>query len=70
MSAQRKHTFVTLDQKLQVLQHLDMGELVQSICQEFNVGKSIVNDWRRSRKSIETFCTQIEIEKVLSTHVL
>lgn len=67
MSAKRKHTFVTMDQKLQVLQRLDKGESVQSICQEFNVGKSTVNDWRRNRKSIETFCTQIETEKVLST---
>ena len=33
----------------------------------FKVGKSTVNDWRRNRKSIETFCTQIETEKVLST---
>ena len=58
-----------MDQKLQVLQGLDKGESVQSICQEFNVGKSrpTVNDWRQNRKLIETFCTQIETEKVLST---
>lgn len=33
-----------------------------------NVGKSTVNDWRRNRKSIQDFCTQIELSKTLSTH--
>lgn len=67
MSEKRKHTFVTMEQKLSILERLDKGESVQSICREFNVGKSTVNDWRRNRKCIETFCTQIEAEKVLST---
>ncbi|XP_054259564.1 jerky protein homolog [Macrosteles quadrilineatus] len=66
MAEKRKHTFVSMQQKLAILERLDKGESVQSICREFKVGKSTVNDWRRNRKSIETFCTQIEGEKVLS----
>ena len=61
----RKRKFLTMEEKLQALERIDKGESVQSICKEFNVGKSTVNDWRRNRKSIEDFCTQIESEKVL-----
>jgi hypothetical protein len=67
MSEKRKHNTVKMQDRLNILQRLDKGESVQSICTEFNVGKSTVYDWRKNRKSIEDFCMQIEIESVLST---
>lgn len=35
--------------KLEATQRLDKGESVKRICDELGVGKSTVNDWRRSR---------------------
>uniref|UniRef100_A0A1B6JVI3 HTH CENPB-type domain-containing protein n=1 Tax=Homalodisca liturata TaxID=320908 RepID=A0A1B6JVI3_9HEMI len=65
MSEMRKRKYKSMEQRLQALERLDKGESVQSICKDLNVGKSTVNDWRRNRKSIEGFCTQIDTEKVL-----
>lgn len=67
MSTKRKRTFVTMEQRLQALERLDKGESVQSVCRDLMVGKSTVNDWRRNRKSIESFCTHIETDKVLAS---
>lgn len=65
MSETRKRKYKSMEQRLQALERLDKGESVQSICRDLNVGKSTINDWRRNRKTIEGFCTQIETEKVL-----
>lgn len=67
MSEKRKHTTVKMQDRLNILQRIDKGESVQSICREYNVGKSTIYDWRKNRKSIEDFCMQIETESVLST---
>lgn len=67
LSNKQKHTFVTFHQRLLALKRLDRGESVQQLCNDLNVKNSTVNDWRRNRKSIETFCTQIESDKTLSS---
>lgn len=65
-ASKRKRNVVTVEQKLNAIERIDKGESVSKICSELNVGKSTVNDWRRNRKTLMDFCTQIESEKVLS----
>ena len=63
----RKRNVVTMEQKLKAIERLEKGESVKAISNELGVGVTTVKDWRRNKKSIQDFCTQIESEKVLST---
>ncbi|GFU47244.1 hypothetical protein TNCV_1299191 [Trichonephila clavipes] len=44
MASKRKHTTLTLKDKLEVLKRLDKGEGVTKLATEFNVGKASVGD--------------------------
>ncbi|MFS1564416.1 MAG: hypothetical protein ACL7AX_13685 [Candidatus Arsenophonus phytopathogenicus] len=65
--SKRKRVVLTMEAKLKALERLDKGESVKLICDEYGVGKSTVNDWRKNRKSIQDFCMQIESDRALST---
>ncbi|XP_039285834.1 tigger transposable element-derived protein 2 isoform X10 [Nilaparvata lugens] len=63
----RKRLVVTMEQKLKAIERLDKGESVKSISDELGVGVTTVNDWKRNKKSIQNYCTQIESEKILTS---
>lgn len=63
----RKRHVVTMDQKLKAIERLDKGASVKSISDELGVGVTTVKDWKRNKKSIQDYCTQIESEKILSS---
>lgn len=62
----RKRNVLTVKDKLDAIERIDKGESVKKICNELNVGKSTVNDWRRNRESLQDFCTQVETDKALT----
>lgn len=62
----RKRNVLTVKDKLDAIERIDKGESVKRICNELNVGKSTVNDWRRNRESLQDFCTQVETDKALT----
>lgn len=61
----RKHDTLSLNEKLAVLQRLDKGESLQKIAKELNVGVTTIKDWRKNRKSFETFTITIDGENAL-----
>lgn len=63
----RKRKAVTMEQKLNELEHLDKDESVKRIDDGLGVGITNIEDWRRTRKTIQDFCTNINSVKVLST---
>ncbi|XP_039283868.1 jerky protein homolog-like [Nilaparvata lugens] len=63
----RKRLVVTMEQKLKAIERLDKGESVKSISDELGVGVTTVKDWKRNKKSIQDYCTQIESEKILTS---
>ncbi|XP_039290978.1 jerky protein homolog-like [Nilaparvata lugens] len=63
----RKRLVVTMEQKLKAIERLDKGESVNSISDELGVGVTTVKDWKRNKKSIQDYCTQIESEKILTS---
>ncbi|GFU44710.1 hypothetical protein TNCV_1612941 [Trichonephila clavipes] len=50
MASKRKHSTLTLKDKLEVLKRLDKGEGVTKLATEFNVGKATICDWRKNRR--------------------
>ncbi|GFW37535.1 uncharacterized transposon-derived protein F54H12.3 [Trichonephila clavipes] len=56
MASKRKHSTLTLKDKLEVLKRLDKGEGVTKLATEFNVGKATICDWRKNRKKLEQYC--------------
>ena len=66
-SGKRKRVIVSFETRLKVLKRLDNGESVKKLCDEFNVGKSTINDWRRNKRSIEDICLKIENKEVLAS---
>ncbi|GFU06603.1 jerky protein homolog-like [Trichonephila clavipes] len=56
MASKRKHSTLTLKDKLEVLKRLDKGEGVTKLATEFNVGKAIICDWRKNRRKLEQYC--------------
>lgn len=56
MASKRKHTSVTLQDKLEVLNRLDNGESASKLAVEFGVGNSTITDWKKNRAKIEQFC--------------
>ncbi|GCC28203.1 hypothetical protein chiPu_0006631 [Chiloscyllium punctatum] len=53
MSVKRKHTTVTIEQKSEILQHLDRGKKASRIAQEYNTGIATVSDIKKARPAIE-----------------
>ncbi|GFV82275.1 hypothetical protein TNCV_3219871 [Trichonephila clavipes] len=56
MASKRKHSTLTLKDKLEVLKRLDKGEGVTKLVTEFNVGKATICDWRKNRRKLEQYC--------------
>ncbi|GFT18476.1 hypothetical protein TNCV_2241551 [Trichonephila clavipes] len=52
MASKRKHSTLTLKDKLEVLKRLDKGEGVTKLATEFNVGKATICDWRKIVESL------------------
>ncbi|GFU86634.1 uncharacterized protein TNCV_894431 [Trichonephila clavipes] len=55
-ASKRKHSTLTLKDKLEVLKRLDKGEGVTKLATEFNVGKARICDWRKNRRKLEQYC--------------
>lgn len=66
MSSKRKRNVLTIATKLKALEFLDKGESTSVICDDLNIGKSVLNDWRRNRTSLQYFTVKVETEKMLS----
>ncbi|GFT97592.1 jerky protein homolog-like [Trichonephila clavipes] len=56
MASKRKHSTLTLKDKLEVLKRLYKGEGVTKLATEFNVGKATICDWRKNRRKLEQYC--------------
>ncbi|GFT58228.1 hypothetical protein TNCV_3532191 [Trichonephila clavipes] len=66
MASKRKHSTLTLKDKLEVLKRLDKGEGVTKLATEFNVGKTSVgdiNEWMEEdgKKKTAEFLTDDDI---------
>lgn len=48
--------------KLDVLQCLDYGESVAKLASMLGVGVTIVKDWKKNRKDLETFSMTVKTE--------
>ncbi|GFW05512.1 uncharacterized protein TNCV_436931 [Trichonephila clavipes] len=56
MASKRKHSTLTLKDKLEVLKRLDKGEGVTKLATEFNVAKATICDRRKNRRKLEQYC--------------
>ncbi|GFX95260.1 hypothetical protein TNCV_848511 [Trichonephila clavipes] len=57
MASKRKHSTLTLKDKLEVIKRLDKGEgVTKKLATEFNVGKATICDWRKNRRKLEQYC--------------
>lgn len=45
------------EDKVNVIQRLDLCELVTKIMLELGLGKSIVRNWKKNRSEIEVWCS-------------
>ncbi|GFV84271.1 hypothetical protein TNCV_1591301 [Trichonephila clavipes] len=64
MASKRKHSTLTLKDKLEVLKRLDKGEGVTKLATEFNVGKASVgdiNEWMEEDGETAEFLTDDDI---------
>ncbi|GFS63245.1 hypothetical protein TNCV_1496611 [Trichonephila clavipes] len=64
MASKRKHSTLTLKDKLEVLKRLDKGEGVTKLATEFNVGKASVgdiNEWMEEDGETAEFLTHDNI---------
>ncbi|GFU42095.1 hypothetical protein TNCV_3197471 [Trichonephila clavipes] len=64
MASKRKHSTLTLKDKLEVLKRLDKGEGVTKLATEFNAGKSSVgdiNEWMEEDGETAEFLTDDDI---------
>ncbi|GFU10088.1 hypothetical protein TNCV_3448901 [Trichonephila clavipes] len=64
MASKRKHSTLTLKEKLEVLKRLDKGEGVTKLATEFNVGKASVgdiNEWMEEDGETAEFLTDDNI---------
>lgn len=67
----RKHTTISIKDKVEVLQRLEKGEIVKALCLEFGVGESTIKDWMKKKTEFSEFMsstlslTSIEKRKTL-----
>ncbi|GBO03698.1 Jerky -like [Araneus ventricosus] len=58
---------VILELRLNALKRIDNGESLKSIALSFGVGKSIVSDWKKKSKEIQSFCSKLETKGVFES---
>lgn len=54
--SKRKHTTLTLKEKLNALKRIDNGENVSKLATELGVGKATICDWKKNRMKLEQSC--------------
>ncbi|KAJ8876318.1 hypothetical protein PR048_020763 [Dryococelus australis] len=57
-----------MEQKLKVIERVKKRKSVKVISNKFGVRVTKVKDWHQNKNTIQDFLTQIESDKVLSTH--
>ncbi|GBN97025.1 hypothetical protein AVEN_129153-1 [Araneus ventricosus] len=63
----RKRVAVFMELRLDALERIDKGESLKSIALYFGVGESTINDWKKKRKEIESFCSKLETKGALES---
>ena len=56
----QKHTCVSLEAKLEIINHLKKGESQSSLASEYSIGKSTVGDFKKNEEKIREFATTME----------
>ncbi|XP_053953446.1 tigger transposable element-derived protein 2-like [Anastrepha ludens] len=54
-AAKKKHTFLTIDQKKEVLKKLSEGQSIRQLAAQYNVGKSTISDIKSSGLKIDSY---------------
>lgn len=62
----RKHTSLSLNDKLCVIEKLDNGASVASICGQYGIAKQTVSDLRKKKDDIRKFVLKFNVEKETS----
>ncbi|GFT22460.1 hypothetical protein TNCV_3274261 [Trichonephila clavipes] len=73
MASKRKHSTLTLKDKLEVLKRLDKGEGVTKLTTEFNVGKESVgdiNEWMEEDGETAKFLTDDDIAAAVTQELM
>ncbi|KAJ8866499.1 hypothetical protein PR048_032342 [Dryococelus australis] len=62
-SSKKKHTFLTVETKLKILERLGKGESEVSLANIYGVGTSTVSDIKSKRVQLEQFVSKLDCEK-------
>ena len=60
MAMKRKHTCVSLEAKLKIINRMKKGESQFSLASEYRIRKSIVGDFKKNEEKIRKFATMME----------
>ena len=58
----RKHTFLTIEQKLEILNKLAKGESGASLARIYGVGKATISDIKKSKYGLVKFASKLDCE--------
>lgn len=58
----RKHTFLTIEQKLEILNKLAKGESGASLARIYGVGKATISDIKKSKDGLVKFASKLDCE--------
>lgn len=56
----RKHTFLTIERKLEILNRLEKGESGSFLAKEYGVGKATISDIKKKRNDILNFASKLD----------
>lgn len=62
-SSKKKHTFLTIETKLKILERLGKGESGVSLAKIYGVGTSTISDIKAKRAQLEQFVSKLDAEK-------
>lgn len=56
----RKHTFLTIETKIEILNRLEKGESGSSLAKEYGVGKATISDIKKMKNTILNFASKLD----------
>lgn len=60
MSAKRKHNTLKIEQKLEILKLIDLGEGFATLAQKYGVGKSTISDIKKNKFKLLEFASSTD----------
>ncbi|XP_048385233.2 LOW QUALITY PROTEIN: jerky protein homolog [Stegostoma tigrinum] len=62
-AAKRKHVTLTISEKIEIINKLDKGSSVKSLCEAYGVGVSTIYDIKKQREKLFKFCAESDTVK-------